>query len=263
MNAYGASPWNEDATRCTADSPEMLEALGVFNGMVFEDGSSPVPGQQADFWGGQAGATTAFLGSSSLLEGATFDWDIVRTPGGPAGGVQAVGRSAIAAVPAGPQRDGWGGQAGATTAFLGSSSLLERATFDWDSVRTPGGPAGDVQAVGQSAIVALTAGEYHEAALDFLAYLTNRENAKRISQFFPPARDSLLNPEVLAESSGLLTAEDLEPIVESITERGQIFPVAPNGASVANALDSSLDEFVYTPDSDLDEALPKVCSAIE
>ena len=206
MNAYGASPWNEDATRYTADSPEMLEALGVFNGMVFEDGSSPVPGQQADFWGGQAGATTAFLGSSSLLEGATFDWDIVRTPGG---------------------------------------------------------PAGDVQAVGQSAIVALTAGEHHEAALDFLAYLTNRENAKRISQFFPPARDSLLNPEVLAESSGLLTAEDLEPIVESITERGQIFPVAPNGASVANALDSSLDEFVYTPDSDLDEALPKVCSAIE
>lgn len=206
MNAYDASPWNEDATRCTADSPEMREALGVFNGMVFEDRTSPVPGQQADFWGGQAGATTAFLGSSSLLEGATFDWDIVPTPGG---------------------------------------------------------PAGDVQAVGQSAIVALAAGKNHDATLDFLAFLTNRENARRISAFFPPARKSLLNAEVLAESSGLLTAEHLGPIVESITTNGRIFPVATNGARVANALDSSLDEFVYKPDADLDEALPKVCDAIE
>src|SRR5690625_7503013 len=73
--------------------------------MVFEDGSSPVPGQQADFWGGQAGATTAFLGSSSLLEGATFDWDIVRTPGGPAGDVQAVGQSAIVALTAGEHHE--------------------------------------------------------------------------------------------------------------------------------------------------------------
>lgn len=206
MNAYDASPWDEGATSCTADSAEMRAALGMFNGMVFEDRSSPLPGQQADFWSGQAGATTAFLGASSLLDGATFDWDIIRTPGG---------------------------------------------------------PAGDLQAVGQSAIVALSAGQHQKEALDFLAFLTNRDNAERISRFFPPARTSLLNAEVLAESSGLLTAEDLAPIVESITERGRIFPVAPNGASVANALDSSLDEFVYTPEADLDEALPKVCAAIE
>src|SRR5690625_5160933 len=59
---------------------------------------------------------------------------------------------------------------------LSLHDALPISTFDWDIVRTPGGPAGDVQAVGQSAIVALTAGEHHEAALDFLAYLTNREN---------------------------------------------------------------------------------------
>ena len=206
MFSYDASPWNEEATQCTADSPEMREALGVFHGMVFEDGSSPVPGQQIDFWGGQAGATSAFLGSSSLLADATFDWDIVPTPNG---------------------------------------------------------PAGDVQAVGQSAIVALAAGKNHDAALEFLAFLTNRENAARISTYFPPARTSLLGAEVLAESSGLLTAQDLEPIVESITTKGRIFPVAPNAAGVANALDSSLDEFVYRPDADLDEALAKVCTAIE
>lgn len=206
MNAYDASPWNEDATQCTVDSPAMREALGAFHAMVFTDHSSPVPGQQIDFWGGQAGATSAFLGSSSLLADASFDWDIVPTPGG---------------------------------------------------------PAGDVQSVGQSAIVALAAGRNHQAALEFLAFLTNRENAARISRFFPPARESLLSAEVLAESSGLLSAQDLEPIVDSITTNGRIFPVAPNGASVANALDSSFDEFVYRPDADLTTSLPKVCTAIE
>ena len=52
-------------------------------------------------------------------------------------------------------------------------------------------------------------------------------------------------------------------MVEAISGSGHIFPVAPNGARVANALDSSLDEFVYTPEADLDEALPRVCSAID
>lgn len=206
MEAYGASPWDEDSARCTADAPEMADALGLFHGMVYEDGSSPVPGQQVDFWGGQAGSTTAFLGSSSLLDGADFEWDILPTPGGPAGGIQAVG---------------------------------------------------------QSAIVALSAGTQQEAALAFLAHLTDRENAARISRYFPPSRSSLLNPEVLAQSSGLLSAEQLDPVVDAILGSGHIFPVAPNGARVANALDSSLDEFVYTPDADLAVALPRVCSAID
>ena len=204
LNAYDATPWSDDAARCTADSPQMRQAFEVFNGMVFEDGSSPVPGQQVDFWGGQAGATSAFLGSSTLLEDAGFEWDIVPTPGGPAG-----------------------------------------------------------QAVGQSAIVALSAGKNHQAALEFLAFLTNAENAARISSFFPPARKSLLNAEVLAKSSGVLTEQQLGTVVGSISGDAQIFPVAPNGASVANALNSALDEFVYAPDVDLDEALPKVCNAVE
>ena len=206
MEAHGASPWDEDATRCTADAPEMADALGLFHSMVFEDGSSPVPGRQVDFFGGQAGSSTAFLGSSTLLDGAGFEWDVLPTPGG---------------------------------------------------------PAGDVQSVGQSAIVALSAGQQQDAALAFLAHLTARANAEKISRFFPPSRASLLSAEVLAQSSGLLSAEQLEPVVEAISGSGHIFPVAPNGARVANALDSSLDEFVYTPEADLDEALPRVCSAID
>src|SRR5690625_3525042 len=43
MYAYGASPWDDDAVNCTADTVEMKEAIGLFHGMVFEDRSSPLP----------------------------------------------------------------------------------------------------------------------------------------------------------------------------------------------------------------------------
>jgi multiple sugar transport system substrate-binding protein len=72
LYAYGAEPWNEDATQCTANSQEFADAIQLFHDMVFTDGSAPVPGQQADFWGGQAGATTAFLSSNALLQDAQF-----------------------------------------------------------------------------------------------------------------------------------------------------------------------------------------------
>ncbi|WP_281882434.1 ABC transporter substrate-binding protein [Agromyces rhizosphaerae] len=204
--AYGGSPWNDDATACTADSPEMQDAFELFNGMVFDDGSSPVPGQQVDFWGGQAGATSSFLSSNALLQDATYEWGIVPMPSG---------------------------------------------------------PAGDTQALGQAAIAALAAGDNHEAALDFLAFLTNAENAARLAQFFPPARESLLTTDVLVGSSTILTPELVQPIIDATLSSGRIFPVAENNAAVADALNSSLDEFVYVPDADLGEALGNVCAAID
>ncbi|MGO1768998.1 MAG: ABC transporter substrate-binding protein [Microbacterium sp.] len=206
LYAYGASPWSEDATSCTADSPEMQEALGLFHGMVFEDGSSPRPGQQVDFFGGQAGATTAFLSSNTLLADADFEWDIVPTPSG---------------------------------------------------------PDGDTQAVGQSSIVALNAGKNHDAALDFLSFLTNKDNAAELAQFFPPSRESLLTPEVVVGDSPVLTDELVQPIIDAVKESGRIFPVATNAADTAEALDTSLDEYVYTADADLGSGLPKVCDALE
>lgn len=204
--AYGASPWNDDASECTADSPEFVEAMSLFHGMVYTDGSSPVPGEQADFWSGQAGATTAFLSSNALLEDAAFAWGIVPTPGG---------------------------------------------------------PAGEVQALGQAAITVLSASRHQEAAQEFLAFLTNEENAASLAQFWPPARTSLLEPSVLVGESAILTEEVVQPIIEATKSTGQIFPVAIDNSGVADALDSSLDEHVWQPAADLPAALAEVCDAID
>ncbi|WP_022919416.1 ABC transporter substrate-binding protein [Ruania albidiflava] len=205
MEAYGASPWNDDATACTMDSPEMVDAMSMFHGMTFDDGSMPVPGRQVDFWGGQVGATSAFLGSSGNLSEVEFEWGIAPTPGG---------------------------------------------------------PAGDVVATGQASIVALSAGNHTTESAEFVTFLATKDAMAEYSGAFPPIRESLLVPETFVENSDVLTTEAVQPIIDGITANGQVFPVAQDNSAVADALNSSLDLNLYQPDADVQEAMISVCADI-
>lgn len=205
LNAYDASPWNADATQCTLDAPEAVDALSVFHGMTFDDGSMPVPGQQVDFWGGGVAATSAFLGSAANLGDVTFDWGIAPTPAG---------------------------------------------------------PAGDVVATGQASIVAFSAGNHTAEAAELVAFLGSKDAMAEYSGFFPPIRESVLTPEVLTQNSDVLTPEAVVPIIEGVKENGKVFPVTESNAAVADALNSSLDEFFYQPGIDVKEALTSVCGDV-
>ncbi|MGF2949189.1 ABC transporter substrate-binding protein [Microbacterium alcoholitolerans] len=205
LNAYGASPWNDDATKCTIDAPEAVDALSVFHGMTFDDGSMPVPGQQVDFWGGGVAATSAFLGSAANLSEVTFEWGIAPTPAG---------------------------------------------------------PAGDVVATGQASIVAFAAGNNTKEAAELVAFLGSKEAMAEYSGFFPPIRESVLTPEVLTQNSDVLTPEAVVPIIEGVKENGKVFPVTESNAAVADALNSSLDEYFYQPGADVKQALTSVCKNV-
>ncbi len=204
--AYGASPWNDDATKCTADSPEFVKAIQLYHDMVYTDGSAPLPGQKIDFWGGQAGATTAFLGSMSQLADATFGYDIVPTPSG---------------------------------------------------------PAGDAQALGQASIVVLAAGKHQKLATEFAAFLTNKQNAETMATRYPPTRKSLLTAKILAGNSEVLTEDMVQPIVDATTKTGRISPVAVDDAKVADALNRALDKYVWQKDVTMTEAMKSVCDEIQ
>jgi multiple sugar transport system substrate-binding protein len=93
--AYGAAPWDTSGKTCTMASPQMTQAMQLFHDMVFKDHSSPQPGETADFWGGKAAATSAFISSSALLEKVTFKWGFVPMPAGPAGAVPTLFQSAF------------------------------------------------------------------------------------------------------------------------------------------------------------------------
>jgi len=204
--AYGASPWNEEATQCTADSPEFAEAIQLYHDMVYVDGSAPLPGQDVSFWGGQAGATTSFLGNMNKLGDADFDYNVVPAPSG---------------------------------------------------------PAGDTQALGQAAIVVLAAGQHKELATKFAAFLTNPENAEKLATHYPPTRESLLKPEVLAGDSEVLTEDMVQPIVEATKKTGKIFPVAVNDAQVADEMSRALNKHVWQENADIAEAMKSVCAEIQ
>jgi len=207
LDAYGAAPWNDSATKCTADQAPMVKAMTLFHDMVFTDKSATQPGQTTNFFSGSIGAATLFLSSSSNLAGVPYGWGMVRTPDG---------------------------------------------------------PKGTVQAMGQSSIVAYAAGKHPAASKAFLAFLTNPENGKKLAQYFPPTRKSLLNPETIVGTSTILTPELVKPIVDSSLKNGQLFPVAKDAANVANALNQALTQDVYTPDvPDMKAALTKVCDAIQ
>jgi multiple sugar transport system substrate-binding protein len=116
--------------------------------------------------------------------------------------------------------------------------------------------------VGQAAIVALAAGKHKEAAEQFLAFMTTKESAAKLAEFFPPTRASVLTPDVIAATSPLLTPELVTPIVDALKSTGQVFPVAKDNSKVADALNSTLDQYVYQPNADIPASVKKICDAI-
>lgn len=156
----------------------------------------------------------------------------------------------------------WGGEAGAIAAYLSSAKLLEDATFNWGIAPTPSGPAGSTQQIGQTAFVVFEAGKNAETAADFLAFLTNRESAKKLAQFFAPARTSLLTTETLHAGIPILSEEQLAPLVEATTGDGKVAPVSNTGGRANLALDAALDEYFYQPTADVATAMTQICEKL-
>jgi multiple sugar transport system substrate-binding protein len=156
----------------------------------------------------------------------------------------------------------WGGEAGAISAYLSSAKLLSDASFNWGIAPTPPGPGGVTQQLGQTSFVVFKTGKHADVAADFLAYLTKKDSAEKLSQFFAPARTSLLTAENLHAAIPALSEEQLDPLVEATLGDSSVAPV-PNTGSRANlALNEALDQFYYQPDADVAEAMASVCEKL-
>jgi multiple sugar transport system substrate-binding protein len=105
MKAYGTTPWNEEGTRSLLDSPEAVAAVKLYHNMVFADGSAVPPGNQSDYFAGQAASTISQISHARKLADVDFGWDIAPLPGGPAGDVYLIGQAAIVAFHASRHRD--------------------------------------------------------------------------------------------------------------------------------------------------------------
>nr|WP_244404020.1 sugar ABC transporter substrate-binding protein [Pelagibacterium halotolerans] len=203
---WGADPWSEDGATCTFADAEMVDAMSFIHSAIFETGAMPGPGENVDFFTGDAAMTITQISRASLL----------------------------------PQGDD---------------------AFDWDLVPLPSGPAGSYSVIGQAGIGAFGMGDNVDMAVQFLAYLSNPENSAKLAQFFPPARQSLLNAETLGATNPLLSPQQLETVVVAGITNGVVLPGHAGFAEIQQVVRAELDA-LWQADADVQAVLTSVCDRI-
>ena len=204
-NAWGAAPWSADGKRCTLADKPMVDALGFIHDAIFVKKAMPGPGQNVDFFAGDAAMTITQISRASLLP--------------------------------------------------------KDKRFDWDLVPLPKGPTGDYAIVGQAGIGVLQSGKNPAAAAAFVAYMTNPENSARLAQFFPSARKSLLNAEVLGKTNALLSPAQLDRVVVAGIATGKVMPAHTDFARLQQMVRAGLDA-VWQPKADIPAATRAICAQI-
>jgi multiple sugar transport system substrate-binding protein len=158
--------------------------------------------------------------------------------------------------------DFFAGDAAMTITQISRASLLPKdKPFAWDLVPLPRGPAGDYALIGQAGIGVLGAGKNAAEAASFLAFMTNPENSARLAQFFPSARKSLLNADVLKKTNTLLSANQLDKVVVAGIANGKVLPGHSGFARIQQTVRAGLDG-VWTPQANIPGAMQSICAQI-
>ncbi|MND93808.1 sn-glycerol-3-phosphate-binding periplasmic protein UgpB precursor [compost metagenome] len=158
--------------------------------------------------------------------------------------------------------DFFAGNAAMTITQISRASLLPKEKpFSWDLVPLPRGSAGEYALIGQAGIGVMQSGKNAETAAEFVAYMTNPENSAKLSQFFPSARKSLLNADILKKTNPLLSQEQIAKVVISGIATGKVMPGHTGFAQIQQMVRSNLDA-VWRPEADVPAILQKICGQI-
>jgi multiple sugar transport system substrate-binding protein len=158
--------------------------------------------------------------------------------------------------------DFFAGDSAMTVTQISRASLLEEDGFEWGLVPLPAGPAGDAQVVGQAAIGVFSASEAVPEATEFLKFWTNEESSRKMAQFFPPPRASLLTAEIMAATNPLLTEEQLQSVVIDGIASGQTVPSHANFAQLRDTIRAEMDA-LWDPGADVSAVLSSTCEAAQ
>lgn len=202
---WGAEAWTGEGGECGFDDAEMVEALTFMHEAVFERGAMPGPGTTADFFAGEAAMTVTQISRAGLLADASFEWDLVPLPAG---------------------------------------------------------PAGEYSVIGQGGLGVLTVAPHPEQAADFLAFMTGPENSAKLAQYFPPPRSSQLTAEVLGQANPLLSPEQLQSVVIDRIDSGVVKPSHTGQAQIDQAVRAALDP-LWTAEADVEGVLAELCTAVD
>ncbi|MBA4863779.1 extracellular solute-binding protein [Streptomyces sp. PSKA54] len=162
----------------------------------------------------------------------------------------------------GEKSDFFSGESAMFISQVSKIGPLADVKWKWDAAPLPSGPAGADQVIGQAGLGVFAKGKNLDLAKEFFLYATNKENAAKLAQFFPPPRTSLLNAKTLARSNPLLSEEQLQNITIESLKTGKVRPGHTQYAKLAEQTRAALDP-AWEPDADTDRVLAGVCEAIE
>lgn len=165
------------------------------------------------------------------------------------------------AVRPGENADFFTGKSAMTIGQISRLTKLDNAKFKWDIAPLPKGTAGDAATTGQAALAVFGNSKNQKTALDFLAFLTNKENSVKMAQFFPSARKSVLASETFLKSNQRLKPEQMQVVVDGIT-KGRVLPAHPNFSQISLASNAIFDE-LWNEKADIAAVLDKACKAIQ
>ena len=162
----------------------------------------------------------------------------------------------------GTTADFFAGEAGLTIAQISRAGLLKAKPFGWGIVPLPAGPKANAQVIGQAGIGVPVKGKHSKAAAEFLAFFTDPANSAKLSQYFPPARDSQINAAGLAKTNPLFSQDQLQHVVVDGIRSGAVLPSHTGSARIGSLVQSALDP-LWKADADVPGALSGVCQAID
>ena len=163
-------------------------------------------------------------------------------------------------VPPGNELNFQSGKVGMSIFILSGLGLLKDAAFKWDAVPLPSGPAGNTTYIGQAAIVVFNQSKNKAAALDFAAFMTNKDNVAKFAAFFPPARKSVLAAGALMKSNALVT-ENINKVISDGIASGRTLPTHAEFAKIDLAAKAEFDK-LWKADANVQTVLTGACKAI-
>lgn len=146
---------------------------------------------------------------------------------------------------------------------ISSANLLPAAGFEWNMLPLPGlKPGASNHVIGQAGLSVLAKGKHAQEAEDFLAYFTDPSNAKKLAEYFPPPRTSLLNASTLAATNPVLSKQQLNDVVipsikDAVTRPGHV-----DQTQIASQVKTALTP-MWQPNAEVSSILKKVCSSVQ
>ena len=163
-------------------------------------------------------------------------------------------------VPPGEIGDFFTGRSAMTFGQISRLTKLDNAEFAWDIAPLPAGPVSQAITIGQAGLTIFNNSPQREAAIDFLAYLTNPENSQTMAAFFPSARSSVINSEAFLTGNPRLSSEQMKLVVAGI-ENGSVLPNHQNFSQIDLSARASIDK-LWNADADVQAIMDEVCAAI-